>query len=468
MMRRLGLALVLLCAVCCFAQEAELPQDIRDMYAGFYAAIRTGDAEAASGYLCLYARLQSHFAGMGGHGDVRRIVDTYDIRSLEPVFLSCLVKDERAEVQYDLEIQGPDKKTEEEKAEVWRRLDRLMRVGDGWMILETCQLDPARMERDIKDGFVRDEEAGVQFPIPEGWQPSILAGMAGLVATLSAPDILTSATVVMVDMPVKMSAKEIAEIYQTALVDVLGLTMDVLSQGDATLAGKPAYEVKRQVTADFVTVDVRSIFRVDETEAGDVLYGLIFTLELPDAADTFKSEFEQIETGLQIGPRKKQELPAELGRIADGRYVNPKYGITMDIAEGWQAQIARSRFLFQLTLSAPEGKSTLLLAALDIGQWVAPETIAQAALAQAQKQDPNLNILGEGPRNKGPLEGYETLWDLTLPGGGARRRWSVYFPRDTILFFLIGEAIPPEEYENVKDDWAQMLDSLTFGPAAQD
>ena len=466
-MRAIVTVMIALCLTVGWAQDVTLPEDIDQFLGEFYDTIRTGDAEAAQSYLTPMALLQAHFAGLGKQGDVLRLGETYVLESLERKAVRCRVEDTRALVEYDLTIKGVDKKLGEDRTEVWRRMDRLARVGPGWRIAESMRLDPERAARVISPGQIKDEYMGLAAPVPEGWSASVVYGLGGVNVILDAPDLMTSISLITQDLPVSLSAKGIAD-AQIKAGNSMGAQTLVSSQGDTLLAGGPAYQTACKMVVGDTTLHVNHIFRVDKQGAANILYGAVFSSERAEALEKHAPQFSEVLAGLVISPRKEEPLTPDLGTIAEGKYLNPEYGVSMEIAEGWTGAISRSRFLFQVVLTPPRGESTFMLGAVDVGQWVDPKLAAHADLATHRVQAPDLKIIQEAPFNKGDVAGYQILSTLTMADGIPRTRWMLFLSRDTRIYFLLGEAVPAAEYQEWLGDWTKMLDSLTLGPVVSE
>ncbi len=460
-MRKLPISVLLVCALATVAQAVEIPPQIATMYEDFHRALASGDMASVQGFLTQIALLQATIAAQGQRDHILRLPGLYRIQSLTPTFTSCTVKGDRALVGYDLKLVGTERKSGAAKTLSWHLEDHLVRGRSGWLINGNSRTDPELCKQQVSQGHFRSPDRGVELAIPEGWIPSVPVGGPGVVLSLLSPDLLSGAAVIVADLPVKIAAKAVVEADQKVAA-ALGLNSRVLSQGDTTLAGAPAYQMTTRIATPEITLYSQSIFRVDSRPAGDVLYALLFSSEKGEPATQMKAEADLIESSLKLTGPKVQPLPPELGKIAGGKYINDKYGVTMTLAEGWKARISKSRFLFQLSLAAPQGDSTLLLAALDVGQVIDPKLAAQTDLQTLRQVDPAVKVLGEGPRDFGGLSGYQYLLQFTVPGGGARTRWAAYIMRGKMLYFIVGDAVPATDYDKVKDDWGQMVNSIAW------
>jgi len=472
MMRCLLAVAALVCCTVAFAQEAtvEVPQEIDELLCDFHDTILIGDTETAATYLTKLALVQAQIGGAGKDPDLLRLGEANILDSLDREYVTCLVAGDQVMVEYDLEIKGVDAKTDEEKDETWRMGMSLTRLQDQWRINGYHRFDPERRAQIIKDGVLHDEQMGIQMPAPKEWIPRLIRGRASFLVALTMPDLSTGLALAAQDLPIAITAKAAAQGEQKllGLLTQLGVQAEAVSEKETTLAGMPAYETVSAITADGMTVHTRRVYTVYTSETEQMLYVLVATTQDEDGFERYKAELAKVEAGLKITGPTARELPPELGKIADGKYLNSACEFGMDIAEGWKARLAESRFLYQLTLSAPDSESTMMAGAVKLEQWVEPKLAAYGDLQVYKQQDPNLEIVSEGPIDKEGAQGYQILSDLTLQEGQLRRRWQVFFMRGTRLHFFVGEAVPADDYDNVKDAWQAMMDSVIFGPVAQD
>lgn len=456
-------ALLLLLAALAVAQnEAVLPADVEATLAGFHEAIVVGDLETARGYLSPLALRQAHFAGMSAHGDPMRLPEAYVIDSLEHKVISCRVTEKYVGVEYDLTMKGAEKKTGEDVELTWRRAATLEARGPHWRITDALRTDPVRAERIIKDGVLKDEDAGVEVAVPEGWSPRVTYG-SDLTVTFEAPNLGSSITVAAADLPVAVTAEAIADMEAKGQA-AFGITGEVLARGASRLGGRDAYEFTGTVKVDDLTLYVRRAYHIYEAPGRRMLYALVLAADGKEALDTHAGLFETMRDGIKLTPPREVEVPAELGKIVDGKYLNPACEISMDLPPGWTGMISQSRFLFQLVVTPPEGESNILLGAVNLGQWVDPKLAVYGDLAAYKAQDPNLQILEEGDLDREDVQGYRLLLQMTLADNVTRKREVAFFMRGTTLYFAILEAVPGANFEALEPLWDASIGSLTFGP----
>ena len=460
-MKHLLLLGCLVFAVLAHAQPVEVPEPIATMYNELCIAVASGDNEGARGHVTQLAALQATFMAQGDKEHILRLAETYKIDSLTPTFTLCIAKGEVALVGYDLKLIGSDKQSKEHVEKTWHCQDQLFRSANTWLIGEHGRVDPDALKLQVKNGIFRNAKRGVEVAVPKDWLVSVPVGGPGAVVGLQSPDLLASATVLAVDLPVKVDAKTIVE-SENRLLLAAGVNQQIISQGGATLAGQPAYRAVSKIASPEMTVFTDTTYRVDSTPQGDVLYALAFGAERDEPSKVMPAEADAITKSLKLTGVQQEELPPELGKLADGKYINNKYTVSMKLAEGWKPRISKSRFLFQLSLAAPEGDSSFLLAAVDVGQYIDPKLVAQQDQKAAAQTAPGAKLLGEGARDQEGVPGYQTLQELALAPGKLQTRWSCYFTRDKVIYFIIGDAVPATDYDKVKDAWGQMVNSLTW------
>jgi hypothetical protein len=456
-------------------EQDPVPQAIQDMYSSYYLAIQCGELQTAQASMTQMALVQAQISGQAGGDEVLRMGEAWKLDVVEPRYLWWGQEGDRALVEYDLLIQGTERKTGDPVSQTWRRLDGLERQGQTWRIRDANVLDTERQARDTAGETLKDEDCGLETAIPADWGAYVSKGGALFVGLLQAPDLVTSIQVVAQELPLKITARDAAEIEAKQIAGP-GIALERISAQETTLSGKPAYQVDAKLTLLDTTTFLRRVYCIESVGGQYIAYALAMSSDTAEAAHRYDAEFEAVRQSVKISAPGKLDTPPELGKIAGNQYSNATYQVSATIPEGWAAHLAKGQHLFELCLDppealgpAPEGSMRIaMLGALDLGMWVDPSQAAEANVNAQKARDPNLQVVRADKLERDGVMGYDSIIRFTAADGTPHYSRQVFFCRDTKLFFVAVEINPASLADPLQAGIDALVDSVSFQPVESD
>ncbi|MBN2451614.1 MAG: hypothetical protein JXR77_14595 [Lentisphaeria bacterium] len=322
----------------------------------------------------------------------------------------------------------------------------LTREPDGWRIAVAERLAtdwsvaPGAME-------ICWPEHGVTFPVPRDWGafPTSAPDLTRSVLFAS-PNLAGSLAVAVVAVPVPVSLKGIAARHRD--IPRLYPGSRFLDEEETTLGGEPAILTRLHLAMGSRMIAMETVVAI----RGNRLYAASRTATPAEAAAEFEAAFAEFRRGFVLA-----EIPAEPAGpgpgLTPGGYADMRHGVDFPIPEGWLLTALDKRTLRKrgwalgAHLRRAEGESYILLGARKL-----PRPIGLKELQEAEMKtiDAAVGEMGVTDEKDLTVSGFPARsWSYSLTLGQPRRRREVFVVRGNLLLFLIGEAIPPSEYDDV-------------------
>ncbi len=108
---------------------------------------------------------------------------------------------------------------------------------------------------------------------------------------------------------------------------------------------------------------------------------------------------------------------------------------------------------------APDYKSCALLGFVQLPIAVEPKQAVEADVSVAKRMASEYKIYEQGEMKVGDLPGYKMVSEFKIENQH-RKRQRVYFSKKPFLYFFMGDAIPPEKYDGLKQEFANIVQSF--------
>jgi ketosteroid isomerase-like protein len=150
-------------------------------------------------------------------------------------------------------------------------------------------------------------------------------------------------------------------------------------------------------------------------------------------------------------------------------YRNETSGFSFTAPENWTILPSKHPTMEGVVNAlAPDMSSVTLFGYVNLPSTISARQVLEGEEMATEKasQKGTYNLFKSGPIEFKGYEGFETESEFQIPAGQARHRRRVYFHTGDRLFVLCFDAIPPQNWDAVKDDFQSILDSIKLtGPA---
>jgi hypothetical protein len=423
------------------------PAAIAGLYEELRMAIETEDTAAVLGVFAPLMQLQAS-SQAGWLGELSTMFAQRENIAVEMRFDENQVVGQKALILVTWAFSGKTTATGEPWSQTQQRVDFLVQKGPRWQMLGSDEIDQEATQSKIVEGRFADTDTGLEAVAPAGWRVFVVPGGKASLAAFS-PDLNTSLSWTVTDLPGTFTAEQLARGQQDALTKLaptLGLTFRDVSEGTATLGGRPAYRVACTVaTTDGTEVYVDLTYCV----VGSTVYVLSRSAIPPDTYATYQEAIDRAVAATQIIEAAASELPPEAGRLEGQKYINDVYGCEITAPPEWTARIGQGQFRLQVTMYEPGGDSSLSLGMIQL-----PREDITAEMAV--KGDDNVTsqafegykLVSTGETKIGDLPAYESVTTFDF-GGQKRQRRRVYLVDNDRLFFMFADAAPADKWNRL-------------------
>ncbi len=115
---------------------------------------------------------------------------------------------------------------------------------------------------------------------------------------------------------------------------------------------------------------------------------------------------------------------------------------------------------------APDYKSCALLGFVQLPIQVEPKQAVQADADAMKRLASEYKLHEQGEMKVGELPGYKTVSEFTIEGQH-RKRQRVYLLHKSILYFFVCDAVPPEKYDGLKQEFTNIVQSFKIIPSEE-
>ena len=156
-----------------------------------------------------------------------------------------------------------------------------------------------------------------------------------------------------------------------------------------------------------------------------------------------------------------REEPGKGGGITTcGKVCCEKYGLQVELPEGWQADVRdKGR---TITAKDPAGAGSILVADVDLLE----DTDAQGLVAKDDETTARIvqgfSVEKSGPIDAGGLRGAQSISRFKL--GDGVKRWRAYFRQGRRAYVVICDAQPVEAFEKLEPEFRRTIESLRIEP----
>lgn len=459
-----GLLAILLLPSTLPAQQ--VPAAVATLYEEVRIAIEMEDIESIRSRCTSLARVRTSL-GQGVLPALSRIFNDQENLAAELRFDDAAVVGDKAFAMVTWAISGRTSDTGDPWSATMERTDMLLRQDGTWRFLASDEIDRDALSK-VTNGIFEDTRNGLAVEAPANWRVIPVGGAKSFVTAIS-PDLNVWLIWVVADLPGTFGAEQLARAQQDALEKLgpnLGLQFRDTVMEPTTLAGRPAFSVKRTTIAED-GIEVRQAFAY--CVIGSTLYMSGYSAVPPGAYETLKQEVERSLAATRITGPEIGELPPEAGRVEGRKYVNDTYGCEIMAPEGWEVKIGEGEWKIQVSMQPPRGESFITLGMIDLPDPTL--TAEQAILADdsvTSQAFENYEVIRQGETTAGNLPAHESVTRFDF-GETARQRWRIYLVDADRLFFMFADVTPPEDWgrlEQLVDETFQSLRIFEAQPPA--
>ncbi|UCG32345.1 MAG: hypothetical protein JSU68_11830 [Phycisphaerales bacterium] len=172
---------------------------------------------------------------------------------------------------------------------------------------------------------------------------------------------------------------------------------------------------------------------------------------------------EEIQSVLSTSRAIPREEPGRaVGTTTYGKVCCEKYGLEVDLPEGWQADVRdKGR---TIRAKDPAGEGSILVAVVDLLE----DTDAKGLVARDDETTARIveDFLVEksGPISAGGLEGAQSVSRFKLGDGVVR--WRAYFRQGRRAYVIICDAQPVQAFERLEPEFRRTIQSLRVKPVS--
>jgi len=305
-------------------------------------------------------------------------------------------------------------------------------------------------------------DEALTFPAPEGWDaypvkyPEARRGVHFV-----SPDLKAIIGVGVIGLPLPVTLTEV--VNNQKMVDKVFKGSKFVNQASARLAGSPAAVIGIEHNLGPRMARILTVMMI----RGRTLYALTLAVTPPEELDRFKPVFDRVCAGFSLtGIPKAEQAQTTSGVVIGGKYTNPVYGFSVTAPADWKVapmsdQAARkSGMLFGVQFRAPKGGSYVLAAAKKLPGPVPLEMLQDGQMRGLRVIDPQVTSSDEKTYKINGLPA--RAWTYTFTMGKKRKRRQLFVMQGKRLFFLIAEAAPPSEFDQLSPAFTRIFDSVRF------
>jgi len=339
--------------------------------------------------------------------------------------------------------------------------------GDSFKIQSRANAKPEQYDP-FQGNTCKNETAGVQFSVPEGWVlvPGAHPYMQGVTFML-APDGTSAAMFGYLELPSNMGAKEGLE-GDDAVCKTVAQNFEMFQAGDYAVGDLKGYESVTRFTIPRDDRD-RKRWRV-YFSGGGLLITFNFDAIPAERWDSVKPDFEKILASFSMTPEAQKDAASQVraltakGEVAGNIYSNDELGCQIAAPRDWTLKTTSlgSQFKFTVDINPPEGESMV--------RFLAVDTQGQGTLEQFIKGDMNaLKMISKdtelGEVQDLQLSGYPAKLHISrfsIEGFGNIKRKAVYVLVKNILYCIVCDAKPAADFDSLLPRFDEVIQSFTI------
>lgn len=464
--------LFLIAAIPAAAVWAEAPSrpEIDALYSQYESAFDKGDLDAV---MTLYSDEFQAFGGVGhSKKDVRAmfqmLFDEWSEMDITLKLDRVIESDNKTLVFGSVKLNGKNEPDGRDRlVDTGSFVDAVIREDGGLRFVSSGQLD-TRRNRFIKDAVYANEEIGFSVASPEGWEmiPLNVARMDdGLIFLAEGghmPGFFGR-----IEIPYNLDAKQ-AVAGDDSVTRKMTNDYRAISAKPVKINDLKGYESVSSFSMKNFDLDEMKRKRV-YLESGGLLY--VFVLTVPTEHydkqvkpfDSMVASFELSDEARTAGAQRARAKDAS-GEIMGRIYSNAEFGCQIAAPQGWTIEnTPLPGFKVSMSMKPASGDSLVRLLAqsapikLNVNDIFDRELEGIKTLVEKYEmhsEPSDIQLAGQTGRT--------AVYSFQIEGLGHVKRRSIMVTRETSLFIILCDAIPPEQYAELSGEFDAIVNSFTL------
>ncbi|MGI6458404.1 MAG: PsbP-related protein [bacterium] len=341
-----------------------------------------------------------------------------------------------------------------------------LQESDGQLKIQAkAVIDEKRLEK-LEAKTYEDQHIGYSFNAPEDWYliPSFISVLSDVVLFL-APDGSSSGMFGMIELPYNADAKT-AVVGDDAMAKQIAERFNLITEGEITVNGISGYQSE---TEFLIKEDgrERKRWRV-ALMSGGLVYVLVLDAIPPSQWDQLMPAFQSIvnsftltESGKAEGAQRLRQRSAQ-GEVVGNIYSSSEFGFQVAAPGDWTVETTKYGNLDAVVIKPTSGKHLVRIlpvkhqTPVNLDEVVKAQMESIGKLTQSVKSEPVQDTQLAG------LPAKSFIQEFSVEGLGAMKRNSVFLKTDDMLYMIFCDAVPPEEYPQLEDEFNEILQSFTL------